>query len=256
MTVHAGGAALGNGGDLSWDELFQQIDAARQEAEVDPVGKLRQMRQMLLKPPRPHQTPQVAKLKTKPEQIRPKTPGPSVLSARRPPLPMAAASGNARPMSARAVPRGRAAAVNSTGAPMGAKTARHERPSYRPAVGNGDFFHPTVQFLPNNNFDTWDKNRCALPQRAWPCQGVAGHLYDAQRLGKPDWKRGDPRGKLFGLALADIGTGIAAEQWISHYIEAHQTSTAGEEPPQPAVPAFKAEVTYPEPKHIHSSSST
>lgn len=257
MTVDSRGASPGNGGELSWDELFQQIDAARQEAEVDPVGKLRQMRQLLLRPPQA--APQVAK---RSEPTRPRTPGPGALSARRPPLPVATASNSARPKSARSGSRGRPLADKVHSAPGAAKTARDGRPAYRPAVANGDFFYPEVQFLPNNNFDTWDKNRCALPERAWPCQGVAGHLYDTQRRGKPEWKRGDPRSKLFGLALADIGTGIAAEQWIAHYIEAHQASVPGtprqsrpksateQQPHQSRGLALKAAVSYPEPKRI------
>lgn len=233
---------------------------------MDPVGKLLQMRQQLSRPPRPASS-QVARLKTKPEPTRPKTPGPSTLAARRP-LHMAAASGSARPKSARAGPcnaRPRSAADKGegVGAPRAARTPRDGRPSYRPAVGHGDLFQPKHQFLPNNNnLDTWDKNRCALPERAWPCQGMVATLYDTQRLGKPDWKRGDPRARTFGLALADVGTGIAAEQWIAHYVDAHQALASGTprqlrpnsatelERPQSGVPAFKSEVTCPQPKHI------
>lgn len=247
MTVNVGGASPGDGGELSWDEIFQQIDAARQEAAVDPVGKLRQMRQ------RRKEAAVAPKPKVRSEPTRPKIPGPGALSARGPPL-LAAVSDSARPKSARDGPRGRPVANRGDIAP---KTARDGRPSYRPAVANGDFFDPVVGFLPNNNFDTWDKSRCALPERAWPCQGVAGTLYDTQRLGKPDWKRGDPRCKLFGLALADIGTGIAAETFIAQYIDAQQTSAPGtprQSRPKSAAEsrgvAFKAAVICEEPGRV------
>ncbi|CAK9100213.1 unnamed protein product [Durusdinium trenchii] len=62
------------------------------------------------------------------------------------------------------------------------------------------------------------RNRCHLPERLWPCQGAVGTLYDEHRRDKVEWKRGMPRGRDFGMALADVGTGTAAEAFIAKYV--------------------------------------
>eukprot|EP00933_Yihiella_yeosuensis_P051181 TRINITY_DN49048_c0_g1_i1.p1 TRINITY_DN49048_c0_g1~~TRINITY_DN49048_c0_g1_i1.p1 ORF type:complete len:353 (+),score=67.58 TRINITY_DN49048_c0_g1_i1:27-1061(+) len=127
----------------------------------------------------------------------------------------------------------------STSRPTGAATARTQRPqsarvaspsprsgtrqcdSFKPAVGNGGYFDPTKGFLPNNNFNTWDRNRCALLERAWPKEGAVATLYDRQRKDKVEWKRGHPVGTIFGMALADVAASPAADQDIEMALKRH-----------------------------------
>lgn len=91
---------------------------------------------------------------------------------------------------------------------------RSDETQFKPTAGRGDVFDSRPGILPNNNFSTWDKNRCFLLERCWPAQGAVATLYDSNRRSKADWKRGQPVGTIFGMALADVATGPAAEHRI------------------------------------------
>eukprot|EP00435_Cladocopium_sp_Y103_P024510 s782_g6.t1 len=98
------------------------------------------------------------------------------------------------------------------------KHLRAKARGFRLAVRHADLFDTNIGMLHHKNFGTWDQNRCHLPERLWPCQGAIGTLYDAQRKDKVEWRRGMPRGRDFGMALADVGTGTAAEAFVAKYV--------------------------------------
>ena len=62
----------------------------------------------------------------------------------------------------------------------------------------------------------------------WRGAGAVGTLYDARRKDKVDWRRGVPCGRDFGMALADVGTGTAAEGFIAKYIRKQRQAWAQE----------------------------
>ncbi|CAE7539569.1 unnamed protein product [Symbiodinium natans] len=182
-----------DGANQCWDQIFAQLDAAKQEAEVDPVGRLRAARASADAAKTFRQPAEAAETATH----RPKSPA----------LP--------RPLSARNRRQRSQLKVENRYRP------KHEKvleTGFRLAVGNSGLFDPSSGVLHPKNFGTWDKNRCHLPERLWPCQGAVGTLYDVQRRDKVDWKRGMPRGRDFGMALADVGTGTGAEAFIAKYI--------------------------------------
>ncbi|CAK9100215.1 unnamed protein product [Durusdinium trenchii] len=163
---------------VSWDDIFARIDAAK-EADGDLVGKPRASKPV----------------------------GRSKLNSREP---------MRRPLSSRSTQKPTEERFQQE-----MKNRRHLRVKargYRLAVRHADLFDTNVPILRHKNFGTWDQNRCHLPERLWPCQGAVGTLYDEHRRDKVEWKRGMPRGRDFGMALADVGTGTAAEAFIAKYV--------------------------------------
>mmetsp|Transcript_35043 Transcript_35043/g.80682 ORF Transcript_35043/g.80682 Transcript_35043/m.80682 type:complete len:248 (-) Transcript_35043:55-798(-) len=178
-----------------WDKIFEQLDATKREAAVDPVGKLRASR-----------GPQSAGGRS----FRPNAPG-----LHEPATPCNRPKAEpARPASSRQR-RQRKPEVGNRYRPKKDKVLET---GFRLAVGHADLFDPSSGVLHPKNFGTWDKNRCHLPERLWPCQGAIATLYDIQRRDKVDWRRGMPRGQDFGMALADVGSGTAAEAFIAKYV--------------------------------------
>ena len=43
-------------------------------------------------------------------------------------------------------------------------------------------------YLPQKDFNAWDKERAGNPERTWPADGAVSKLYDFRRKGKPAWK--------------------------------------------------------------------
>ncbi|CAE7388576.1 unnamed protein product [Symbiodinium necroappetens] len=209
-----------------WDQIFAQLDAAKQ-AEVDPVGRLRASRAADAKSGRP----QTAEASETPRKTS-KPPG----LAR----PQTSRNRRQRPQEANRY-RPKSEKVLETG--------------FRLAVGQSGLFDPSSGVLHPKNFGTWDKNRCHLPERLWPCQGAIGTLYDVQRRDKVDWRRGMPRGRDFGMAwgrrllqralrftcachihkaLADVGTGTAAEAFVAKYVRKQRATVKAAGPDQEA----------------------
>eukprot|EP00438_Fugacium_kawagutii_P015259 Skav217629 [mRNA] locus=scaffold2613:81653:98615:+ [translate_table: standard] len=109
------------------------------------------------------------------------------------------------------------------------KHLRMKARGFRLAVGHADLFDTKIGMLHHRNFGTWDQNRCHLPERLWPCQGAIGTLYDGQRKDKVEWRRGMPRGRDFGMALADVGTGTAAEAFVAKYVRKQRQAWSEQE---------------------------
>lgn len=42
-------------------------------------------------------------------------------------------------------------------------------------------------YLPEKDFNAWDKERVSNPERTWPADGAVSELYDTRRKGKPSW---------------------------------------------------------------------
>lgn len=186
---------------VSWDDIFMRIDAAKQQAAEDPVGKLRALKA-------------VPRLET---QSRPS-------SARE--TKSKHHMTTERPMSSRQNERHADLASDVRNR---TKHVRAKARGFRLAVRHADLFDTNIGMLHHKNFGTWDQNRCHLPERLWPCQGAIGTLYDAQRKDKVEWRRGMPRGRDFGMALADVGTGTAAEAFVAKYVRKQRQAWSEQE---------------------------
>ncbi|CAE7509737.1 unnamed protein product [Symbiodinium microadriaticum] len=210
-----------------WDQIFAQLDAAKQ-AEVDPVGRLRASRAADAKSGRPQtaEASETPRKRSKPPGLaRPQT------SRNRRQRPQEA--NRYRPKSEKVLETGFRLAVGQSGlfdpssgmlAPICQRVWHLE---FGPSHSRARVLHP-------KNFGTWDKNRCHLPERLWPCQGAIGTLYDVQRRDKVDWRRGMPRGRDFGMALADVGTGTAAEAFVAKYVRKQRATVKAAGPDQEA----------------------
>ena len=43
-------------------------------------------------------------------------------------------------------------------------------------------------YLPQKDFNAWDRERMSNPERTWPADGAVSELYDSRRKGKPSWR--------------------------------------------------------------------
>jgi len=66
-------------------------------------------------------------------------------------------------------------------------------------------------YLPQKDFNAWDKERVSNPERSWPADGAVSELYDTRRKGKPSWNPTNwaHKGRCFPLEAPDLpGRGL------------------------------------------------